>query len=119
MIVDKVRAGVRRQVAGERERYTAQTACRRGKGDVRFCVLGTLGYRMSGAQQSYSPITFQRQVDFINWYCELRGRGAPARQTPTSTTAPAASTPCTEKLFSARSIPMVVTLLMTSPFRIG
>jgi pimeloyl-ACP methyl ester carboxylesterase len=40
-------------------------------------VLGTLGYRMSGAQQSNSPIAFQRQVDSISWYCELRGSGAP------------------------------------------
>ena len=27
--------------------------------------------------------------------------------------------PCTEKLFFAKSIPMVVTLFMTSPFRVG
>jgi pimeloyl-ACP methyl ester carboxylesterase len=40
-------------------------------------VLGTLGYRMSDAQQSDSPIAFQRQVGAINWYCELQGRGAP------------------------------------------
>ena len=52
--------------------------------------------------------------------CDITTSSRRARDTVLhSTTAPVASTPCTEKLFFARSIPRVVTLLMTSPFRVG
>ena len=48
--------------------------------------------------------------------CRRKGRASPWRAGQ-RTSRPALSTPCTENTFFAKSIPTVVTLVMTSPSR--